>query len=308
MKKTTDAPRADDLRGGAPSAVESPLDAPVARAPDAGGKRPGPLDRYLSAFTLASRLPVGIRFRYDQSRLDWHLPLVGVPVAASAAAALFLARALGCSPFFASLCAIAFQYFCFNLFHLDGLMDSADALLGGGDREKRLAILKDPRIGVYAFFAGALDLAFKAALLARLCALPAGIGALSFAVLAAYPVSGRAAAALVPAFARPARQDGLGVQAEGGRAYRAFGGTALAILPFLAIGISVDLMRGVGLGPWNLGLWFIVPAAALFTAGFMARSYRKAVGGYTGDAQGAAVELAELVHLVLGLLMIGSAP
>ena len=34
--------------------------------------------------------------------------------------------------------------------HLDGFMDSCDALLGGFDRERRLAILRDPNVGAFA--------------------------------------------------------------------------------------------------------------------------------------------------------------
>ena len=34
--------------------------------------------------------------------------------------------------------------------HLDGFMDTCDALLGGFDRERRLAILRDPHVGAFA--------------------------------------------------------------------------------------------------------------------------------------------------------------
>ena len=34
--------------------------------------------------------------------------------------------------------------------HIDGFMDSCDALLGGFDRERRLSILRDPHVGAFA--------------------------------------------------------------------------------------------------------------------------------------------------------------
>ena len=270
-----------------------------------------PLDRFLSAFTLVSRIPVRLRFSWDASALDFHLPLVGVPVAALAAAVLWLARASGLSPFLAALACLCVQYFAFNLFHLDGLMDSADALLGSGDRERRLAILKDSRIGVYAFFVGFAYLSAKTAFLAEAAErLPTATPA-EFAAIFAYPICGRAAGALVPALSKPARTDGLGAAASGARAYRTFGGTTAAALLLWAVAALASAVSNDGdfasLAAAAALSWPIIVLSALAAASFTARSYKRTVGGYTGDAQGAAVEFGELACLGLSLAAAGIA-
>lgn len=300
------------------------------RATEAGGeRRPGPRDRFLSAFTLVSRIPVRRAFVYDQSRIDFHLPLVGAVVAAIVAAVLAGCAALGASPAETALAVLVVQYGAFNLFHLDGFMDSADALLGSGSRERRLEILKDSRIGVYAFFAGFSLLAAKLLLLGRAAALwgpnPApNLGGVALATLLAYPVSGRAAAALVPALLKPARKDGLGAQAAGASVRRVIFGALAATLCVAAIGVGTALFRraasdgailsagaagavpaGAAKALRELGLFLAVPLSAAAGAVAVARAYGKGIGGYTGDALGAAVETGEALHLALFLALFG---
>lgn len=270
--------------------------------PEGESRRPGGVDRFLSAFTLVSRLPYPGRFVYDQSRLDFHLPLVGVPVVALAATVAALASSLDLPSSAAALALLVVQYGAFNLFHLDGFMDSADALLGHGDREKRLAILKDSRIGVYAFFAGFCLLSLKLILLRQAVVLWGGTDWRIVAALFAYPVAGRAAAALVPTMATPARKEGLGAQAASASVRRVGLGTALSCLLVALPAYLVSAVASEGLvPPLALPLLLAVPASALLSAAAVARSYRRGVGGYTGDALGAAVETAEVLHLLLCL-------
>jgi cobalamin synthase len=44
--------------------------------------------------------------------------------------------------------------------------------------------------------------------------------------------------------------------------------------------------------------------AAFLTALFFARLYKKALGGYSGDTLGAAIETAEIAALVVGVVML----
>lgn len=268
-----------------------------------------PLDRFLSAFSLVSRIPVPRPFVWDRSGLDFHLPLVGLPVAALSALSLWSASAAGLSPSLSAILCLSVQYFAFNLFHLDGLMDSADALLGHGDREKRLAILKDSRIGVYAFFVGFAYLSAKAALLAEAARRLPGAGSADIAVIFAYPVCGRSAGALVPALVPPARTDGLGAAAAGARASRTLRGATAAAAVLWAAGAAAFALRGErGFSEFAaiaVLSWPLILVSAYAAAVATARAYRKAVGGYTGDAQGAAIELGELLCLGLSLALTG---
>jgi hypothetical protein len=47
-------------------------------------RRAGPLDRALSALSLASRIPVPECFRFDPGGLDFWLPILGLPAALAA--------------------------------------------------------------------------------------------------------------------------------------------------------------------------------------------------------------------------------
>ncbi|MEP7729723.1 adenosylcobinamide-GDP ribazoletransferase [Marinomonas primoryensis] len=56
-------------------------------------------------------------------------------------------------------------------FHEDGLMDSCDGLVGGWDKEQRLSIMKDSRIGSYAALSIWFSLSLKWLLLSELLAI-----------------------------------------------------------------------------------------------------------------------------------------
>ncbi|AEF84449.1 cobalamin-5-phosphate synthase [Treponema primitia ZAS-2] len=279
------------------------------------------LDRFLSTFSLVSRIPVKIHFTFDASRMDFYLPVIGV----CPALLVFLVSQglvlIMSEPLVISIIVLIVQYFCFNLFHLDGLMDSADAFLGTVDREKRLAILKDSRVGVYGFFAGFADLSLKAALLSALLPFFHQYAVL----LLAYPISGRFGGALIPCLAKPANPGGLGALAKDAKAFRAILGflSALIIWGLLAWGFfklgtfvfGAEVLGGPAFPTWNfqeiipimpllaISLCLSGPLAALFYA----RVYHRSLGGYTGDALGAAIETGELLHLSVAYIILSVA-
>jgi adenosylcobinamide-GDP ribazoletransferase len=273
-------------------------------------------DRFLSAFTMVSRLPVRAAFTFDSTRFDFNLPLVGLCCAVLSALVYGIAGFLTGSPLLQILFSLGFQYFAFNLYHLDGLTDTADAFLGTVDKEKRLAILKDSRMGVYGFFAGFADLALKIALLLSLSRAGEASGfaasALMRAVFWAYPISGRLAASLVPTFAPPLNPNSTGGLSKHARRPLAFAGALLALALLCAASFAaLALLRAVNpagvpsaaaASPILMPLCALIllPAAsALLSALFYARLYHTYLGGYSGDALGAAVESAEIIHLLL---------
>lgn len=253
--------------------------------------------RFLSVFTLVSRVPVRASFEPDYSRSDFWIPAISPLVSLSAASGAALCALAFGQPHLAAIGALAVQYLAFNLFHLDGLLDSADALMGWASRERRLEILKDSRIGSYAFFAGGACLAAKLALLASIF----GGGLLPAAVaLAAYPLSGRLASALIPLVSKPARPDGLGALMGGFSPLRYAAG-ACAGLAFIALAGAAGLgVAPLGAAARAAGLGACAALVGAAASGIpVARAYAKKVGGFTGDALGAAVELGELACLAV---------
>ncbi len=255
------------------------------------------IDRFLSTFTLVSRIPLKTKFAVDYTRTDFWLPLIG-PFASLAA---IVGLAIGASVFrdgmLASISSIFAQYAAFNLFHFDGLLDSADATLPYTTREKRMEILKDPRIGSFAFFAGFLLLLTRIVALARLCP----EGRLDFAIVAALltaPAAGRAAAALVPCMVKPARETGLGALMKGFSLHRVALGLAVAIIP-LPLWIVVSKTFSIMPQAVLIATLCAAPAAAVIAGLLVSAVYKKTLGGFTGDALGAAVEIGELIAILI---------
>ncbi len=158
-----------------------------------------------------------------------------------------------------------------GMLHLDGLLDSADALLAPRPPEERLRILRDVHHGTYAFGVGAVFLLLKWQTLA---ALP------GTATLLLAPVAARFW--LLPLFGLfpSARSGGLGA--------------AVRPAPWYA-GLLFALPAFVW-APWPFafaGLW------AFAAAGWAARR----LGGLTGDVYGAVVETTELAFMLAGWLL-----
>jgi adenosylcobinamide-GDP ribazoletransferase len=261
------------------------------------------LSRFLSASSVLSRIPIPVKggFSFDAGGLCFFLPVIGLFPAALFYAVLRLAFIASASPAVSVIAALTAQYLAFNLFHLDGLMDSADAFLGNAAPEKIRAILKDSRVGVYGFFAGLSCLALKTALLIAL--FPFLRLTQSAAVILAFPVFGRWCAALSPCVSRPASEQGLGALLQGSRLTHALGGLLLSLVIwtacwFAASGLDTAVFS-LKSGATLLGGALLMTAAALF----IKTVYRK-IGGYTGDALGAAIELGEVLFLCIAAAVI----
>ena len=96
--------------------------------------------------------------------------------------------------------------------HEDGLADMADGFGGGSTRERKLAIMRDSRIGVYGVIVLVVVLAAKVGAIADL----EGTGLVIAAMVAAAGVS-RAAMPAVMLWLDPARAEGLAADAGGRR-------------------------------------------------------------------------------------------
>ncbi|MDR2445153.1 MAG: adenosylcobinamide-GDP ribazoletransferase [Spirochaetaceae bacterium] len=262
-------------------------------------------DRFLSVLSLVSRFPVKVRFRFDVSRMDFYLPVIGLFPAVLGAAVYFAALYLSGLKLFAAAAAVFVQYLGFNLFHLDGLADTADAFLGWQSRERRFEILEDSRIGVYGLFAGISAPAFKLLLLYGVLGGGNGMTYTDLLVFI-YPVSGRFAAALIPCTTAPARPDGLGALAAGSCLRWALTGALAALLAGLAAAGAAAPVLTEAAVDWDVFVivqYFALPLlAGLVSAAFYAGVYRKGLGGYSGDALGAAIETGEALCLLFAAI------
>jgi adenosylcobinamide-GDP ribazoletransferase len=217
------------------------------------------------------------------ARAAWWFPVVGLLLGLGLAGALQILGALF-PPLVGAVLLVTIWKAVTGGIHLDGLADSLDGL-AGPDPIRRLAIMRDSRIGVF----GAVGLILCLLLaVTALADLPVSVRA-RLVVLA--PVVGRVAPLLVGGWLRPATPgQGLGAAFLAGLSRWA---GPLWCLAGLALGTAV-------LGPWGAvvagGAWMV----AILGAGFAARR----LGGLTGDVLGAIVELAEVGVLLAGAAVV----
>ena len=169
--------------------------------------------------------------------------------------------------------------------HIDGLADTLDGLMGGSDRESRLRIMKDSRLGT----AGALGIFFL--YLMKYFSLNSLFNDHKAAALLTAPVFGRWSQMLMMFKANYGREEGMGKAFVG---HLRSGGLAAASIICLGLSawVIIDDARTVFLA---LG---IPCAIALFTLLWRWYMVRK-LGGITGDAVGAVSELSETLTLLL---------
>ena len=170
--------------------------------------------------------------------------------------------------------------------HTEGFLDTCDGLLGGRDRESRLAILRDSHVGSFSVVGGVSLLLLKWTLLV-------GIPETErIGLLALFPCLSHFAM-VATMFAFPyARSSGLGTAFQVGAGWRqlAIALVTAAVAAGLLLGISGLVLLAIATG-FALGLWF-----------------RRLLGGMTGDTYGATNEVTEATVLLAGLILIQLTP
>jgi adenosylcobinamide-GDP ribazoletransferase len=216
-------------------------------------------------------------------------PFVGAVIGSFLIGLHWLAGWLFPNPLLAPVITVAGWAWITGGLHLDGLADCCDGLFASVTRERRLEIMRDPRMGVFGGIGLTLFLFVKAAAVAAVVSSHASIAYtgrsdLPFALLFA-PVLARYTCLFV-ARQPSARPGGLG------DAFKQH----LGALAFAA-GLLLPL-----------GLIFLDPtplrAAVALTAGHLATLFvilfaRNRLGGMTGDVLGLSVELTELAVLLV---------
>jgi adenosylcobinamide-GDP ribazoletransferase len=205
--------------------------------------------------------------------LLWVAGVLLRPLAAPLAAAIVLALWVACT----------------GALHLDGLADTADAWVGGrGDRERTLAIMKDPYSGPVAVAAVVCLLLVK---FGALAALRAALGTAPWSDLhfacgcVLPPLLARAAVVVLFAHTPYVRAQGIGADLS---QYQSRAG-ARWVVPLAALAVIAACGR--------YGLLAIAGAVAVYLV--MRRAFVRRLGGMTGDCTGALIEVTETLTLVI---------
>lgn len=234
-------------------------------------------------FTRLS-LPFKVEYRKENQHLalTW-FPLIGVIVGGIGALIFWLSN-LYLPQSAAVILSLGASVLVTGAFHEDGFADICDAFGGGYNKEQRLKIMKDSRVGAYAVVGVLLLFALKMALLKEINAvwIPA-------ILISAHALS-RWSTLIISmkwAYARPTGESKSRDTSNSISKWRFFLAFALGIAPLALF------------ETW----WVLVTIPVVTGFSFIAGSwFYKRIGGYTGDCLGAVQQVNEV--LVMALLLI----
>ena len=241
------------------------------------------LNLFFLALGFFSRIPMPRRVDYSPEKLNQssrYLALVGWLLGALVAAAFFCAQKI--FPDTISLwLAMGFSLLLTGAFHEDGLADTADGFGGAFSRDKKLAIMKDSRIGTYGAAALVMALLGKYLLLIE-------SSDIIIAMLMAYPLSRAMAVSLIADMRYVGDADTSKSKPLANR--------------LTGIDLSILLITALP------ALFFLSPMGAVILSGalivlrILAKCYLdRQIGGYTGDTLGAVQQVSELT--IYGVLL-----
>ena len=236
------------------------------------------MKRFLLAVSFLTIIPVRLQepaHPGDLGRAAGWFPVIGAILGGLVAAAYY-GFSLIFPPYLAAALAVAIWIGLTGGLHLDGLADCCDGLLNASSRERRLEIMKDPRLGTFGAIGLVLTIILKIICLTSMPPSMAWIALPLAAALGRY--------LLLPAGKQPlARPDGMGADFASGL------NKAVIILAALVVGVLT------GLAGWR-GLLVVLAVHAI--TWFLLHFAKARLGGVSGDVLGMILELAELVTLL----------
>jgi len=239
------------------------------------------MDDLFRAFSLLTRLPMPHLPDEDDgfARCVWAYPLVGAVIGALSALLWFAGQFAGLGLSLSAGLVIAFQLLLAGAMHEDGIADFADGIGGGRDRDRRLAIMRDSRIGTYGVVALVVIIGLRWSAIASLGLHMVLAGLICSALI------GRLVMAVLPGILEPAREEGLGTLVAGP--------SRKALLVALLISAAILFLHL----PSLVAMVSII--AAILAAGWIGVLAKRSIGGYTGDVLGAAGLAAETAALLV---------
>ena len=209
-------------------------------------------------------------------------PLIGILTGLLEFLWLLLAKHLGIHWFMTASFALAFPVLITGGIHLDGFLDTADALASWKTREERLAIMHDPHAGAFAVIFCALY--FLTALGAVTEAVQRG----AYAACFIFCVS-RLYTAVLVVFEQPAGKIGMLYQCTQHAVKRAvLISTAVYTAGMAAAAIWFSVLRA----------WIILMIMGAVVLLIYRMFLRRVFGGITGDLAGCYLSVCELILVI----------
>lgn len=245
--------------------------------------------QFFTVLPIRKELPLG---RKEVTAMYLALPFVGATIGLFMyGTSELLFNMMGMGPFLTAVCIVLTGIMLTGGLHLDGWADTGDAFFSYQERDKRLAILEDPRLGAFGTMALVLLIIVKIALFHEILVR----GLENWALFAAIPFLSRVGMNICFTTMQSAKNKGIAFFfKEKMASKRVLMGSILSgIIMLIALGYIVESI--------------VVPLLLFAVIGIGIILFRnwakKHFGGITGDLAGAFIEGMEAV---LWLVVLGS--
>lgn len=224
----------------------------------------------IAALQFITILPLGKARAFDPPKMVPYFPLVGILL--GLLVALFDAVVIRFwAPPVAALMDVILLVVMTGAFHIDGLGDTADGLMGPRSRDEALEIMKDSRLGTMGLVAILFGLALKWGGIA-------GLNTHRTVLLIVVPAYARAAILFGMRYLPYGRVDGTG---------KPFFSEKISLKHFWGLIFPIGLSLIIGLEAIWLNLAFVIIIVLILFF------YKNRMGSITGDMLGAMVEITE---------------
>ncbi len=250
------------------------------------GKKMIFFESLLVAMSTYSIIPVP-DFEWNEKNMKYAIcffPVVGIFIGTLIWIFAGFADFLKVSVFFASAILTCIPLLVSGGIHMDGFMDTVDAVSSHQPKEKKLEILSDPRSGAFAVIYCVIYLILNMAFMYEICR------AESLLVLCPVYALSRCVSALCAVNLPNARKSGM-LSSYTKDAKRMTVNVSMTVLALVCIGVMI----------------FISPVSALFALGFggvwtfvYCTKVKKLFGGVTGDTAGFFLQMFELACIFGG--------
>lgn len=242
------------------------------------------LKSFASAFLMYSRIPMPqVEWKEENRRYALcFFPLIGAVIGGLLLGLYCLCTYLGINDMIFSALAISISVVITGGIHMDGYMDVHDALACMGDKEKKLLVMKDSRVGAFAVIYLVINLilqfgCFMSVIDINFVIMAAGIYVISRALsgLAAVTFKSATGKGSLTNFTRPAYKN------------------ITICVEIVYVIITMIIMSVV-----NFKVAIIVLLTACLAFGYYKKMSYKYFGGITGDLAGYFLQLCELMMLL----------
>ena len=238
------------------------------------------INSFLLAFAMYSKIPMP-KPDWEAEKMKYvmaFLPLVGAAVGAVFWGFGALCAYLSLPGLFRAAGLTAIPILVTGGIHMDGYLDTSDALASCQERERKLEILKDSHTGAFAIIKGGLYLVLSLGIWSAVPDRLLPVAAVGF-------VFSRSVAGMSTVTFKNARKNGL---------LATFSTAAEKYVTRAALGVWIVLSgAGMVLLDWKAGVLAILLVLVAFVH-YRIKSYRE-FGGITGDLAGWFIENCELV-------------